>query len=45
MTKTYGASRTFDDGEVIFREGDEGDEMFIIAEGAVRISRAKRSWS
>jgi CRP/FNR family cyclic AMP-dependent transcriptional regulator len=26
-------------GECIFREGDEGDRLYLIAEGAVRISR------
>ncbi len=26
-------------GEYVFREGDEGDRLFLIADGAVRISR------
>lgn len=30
--------RTYGDGEVIFREGDDGREMFVIQSGAVRIS-------
>lgn len=31
--------QTFKWGEYIFREGDEGDSLFLIAKGAVRISR------
>jgi len=31
------AVRRYGDGEVIFREGDDGREMFVIREGAVRI--------
>lgn len=31
--------RTFADGEVIFREGDESREMFIIRDGQVAISK------
>lgn len=29
--------RRFSDGELVFREGDPGREMFIVAEGRVRI--------
>lgn len=28
-----------DDGKIIFKEGDEGDEMYIIQDGSVRISK------
>lgn len=38
----HGVTRTFDDGEVVFRQGDAGNEMYIINEGAIRIFRAKR---
>ncbi len=31
--------RSFQDGEIIFREGDESREMFIIREGEVAITR------
>ena len=31
--------RTYKWGEYIFREGDEGDRLFLIVKGAVRISR------
>ena len=31
--------RNVDAGKVIFREGEEGDQMFIIQEGQVKISR------
>jgi CRP-like cAMP-binding protein len=31
--------RTFTDGEVIFKEGDESREMFIVREGQVAISK------
>ena len=31
--------KTFDSGKVIFNEGDEGDKMYIIQEGTVRISK------
>lgn len=32
--------REFSPGEVLFREGDEGGEMYVIQSGRVRISRA-----
>jgi SulP family sulfate permease len=32
------ARRTFDDGEVLFREGDPGDRLCLLAHGAVEIS-------
>jgi serine/threonine protein phosphatase PrpC len=31
--------REFGDGETVIREGDKGDELFIVLEGTVRISR------
>jgi len=37
LQQKYG--RTFDPGELIFDEDDEGDHMFIIQEGQVMISR------
>ena len=30
---------TLDSGEVLFREGDTGDDMFAVVEGAVELSR------
>lgn len=32
------SNRTFKDGEIIFRESDQGDEAFVIVSGAVEIS-------
>jgi CRP/FNR family transcriptional regulator, cyclic AMP receptor protein len=32
--------QTLDEGKVIFREGEEGDKMYIIQEGSVRITKA-----
>ena len=29
--------RTLDDGEVVFREGDPGEEMYVIRSGKVRV--------
>ncbi len=31
--------KTFDEGKIIFHEGEEGDRMYIIEEGTVRISK------
>jgi len=31
------------DGEVIIREGDKGDELFIVLEGKVRVSRGEQT--
>ncbi len=31
--------KTFDNGKVIFNEGEEGDKMYIIQDGTVRISK------
>jgi CRP-like cAMP-binding protein len=31
--------KTFDSGKIIFHEGEEGDKMYIIQEGTVRISK------
>jgi PPM family protein phosphatase len=35
--------REFKDGEVIIREGDKGDELFIVLEGKVRVSRGEQT--
>jgi len=32
--------RVVENGQLIFREGEEGDQMYIIQEGAVRISKS-----
>ncbi len=32
--------QTLDEGKVIFREGEAGDQMYIIQEGSVRITKA-----
>lgn len=39
MSKNYGVPerRTFAKGSVIFREGDRGDEAYLMQQGAVRI--------
>jgi CRP-like cAMP-binding protein len=37
LFEKYG--QTFDAGKVIFREGDQGDHMYIIQSGKVRISK------
>jgi serine/threonine protein phosphatase PrpC len=34
--------REFHDGEVVIREGDKGDELFIVLEGKVRVSRGEQ---
>jgi CRP-like cAMP-binding protein len=34
--------REFNDGEVVIREGDKGDELFIVLEGKVRVSRGEQ---
>jgi serine/threonine protein phosphatase PrpC len=34
--------REFRDGEVVIREGDKGDELFIVLEGKVRVSRGEQ---
>lgn len=34
-----GSDYAFADGEIIFREGEPGDSIFVIASGKVRISR------
>jgi serine/threonine protein phosphatase PrpC len=31
--------RQYEDGEVVIREGDKGDELFIVLDGKVRVSR------
>jgi serine/threonine protein phosphatase PrpC/CRP-like cAMP-binding protein len=35
--------REFKDGDVIIREGDKGDELFIVLEGKVRVSRGEQT--
>lgn len=35
-----GHSRTYPAGAFLFREGETGQEMFVIAEGKVRISKS-----
>jgi serine/threonine protein phosphatase PrpC len=35
--------REFKDGDVIIREGDKGDELFIMLEGKVRVSRGDQT--
>lgn len=34
-----GAERTFEAGELVVREGDAGDELFVIVEGEARVER------
>ena len=34
-----GVERTFEPGEFVVREGDPGDELFVIAEGEARVER------
>jgi serine/threonine protein phosphatase PrpC len=35
--------REFKDGEAVIREGDKGDELFIVLEGKVRVSRGDQT--
>jgi PPM family protein phosphatase len=35
--------RAYDDGDVVIREGDKGDELFIVLEGKVRVSRGEQT--
>ena len=37
LFEKYG--KTYDAGKIIFREGEEGDKMYIIQDGTVRISK------
>jgi serine/threonine protein phosphatase PrpC len=34
--------RSFHDGDVVIREGDNGDELFIVLDGKVRVSRGEQ---
>lgn len=36
---TQGFARTYEDGETIFQEGEEGAYLFIVVSGAVRITK------
>jgi flavin reductase (DIM6/NTAB) family NADH-FMN oxidoreductase RutF len=38
-----GLERSYENGEVIVREGDPGDELFVILEGRVRVERGGRA--
>jgi CRP-like cAMP-binding protein len=40
--KKYG--RIYDEGKVIFREGEPGNEMFIIIEGKVEMVTSSEKW-
>jgi serine/threonine protein phosphatase PrpC/CRP-like cAMP-binding protein len=35
--------REFGDGDLVIREGDKGDELFIVLEGRVRVSRGEQT--
>src|SRR5580700_8252834 len=35
--------RDYNDGDVIIREGDKGDELFIVLDGKVRVSRGEQT--
>jgi serine/threonine protein phosphatase PrpC len=35
--------RVYGDGDVVIREGDKGDELFIVLEGKVRVSRGEQT--
>jgi PPM family protein phosphatase len=35
--------REFADGDLVIREGDKGDELFIVLEGRVRVSRGEQT--
>ena len=41
--------RAYQDGEVVIREGDKGDELFIVLAGSVRVTpgrrRSSRAWA
>ncbi len=34
---------TFDEGQIIFNEGDEGDGLYVVAEGVINVSRKSES--
>jgi len=36
-------AREYNDGEVVIREGDKGDELFIVLEGKVRVFRGEQT--
>src|ERR1019366_1620600 len=35
--------REYKDGDLVIREGDKGDELFIVLEGKVRVSRGEQT--
>lgn len=37
--RTSGSERSFEEGELVVREGDPGDELFVILEGEARVER------
>jgi serine/threonine protein phosphatase PrpC/CRP-like cAMP-binding protein len=37
--------REFEDGDVVIREGDKGDELYIVLDGHVRVSRGEQTLS
>ena len=39
LLATFSAEQTYPEGSVIFREGDPGPSLYVVAEGRVRISR------
>jgi flavin reductase (DIM6/NTAB) family NADH-FMN oxidoreductase RutF len=39
MITAGGVDRTFEEGEFVVREGDPGDELFVILEGEARVER------
>jgi CRP-like cAMP-binding protein len=43
LTRASPEARTFHAGEVIFREGDEAAEMYVVKSGAVDIRRGNRT--
>ncbi len=40
MIEEKAGTRVFHDGDIIFEEGDRGDEVFVIKSGAVKISKS-----
>ncbi len=39
MLEEHGRIKNYKDGEVIFKEGDKGQEMYLVREGKVKIVR------
>lgn len=42
MLEEHGRIKNYKDGEIIFKEGDQGQEMYLVREGKVKIVRTSK---